>query len=235
MSKFCVVPIIFRVVEWSKALDGEPPLNVAGSNPTINIHIHNHQHHIITSHTIPTITYILPQSHNHSPTSSQSSTTTNTTTNNICNNTTYIYISSIYGESGIECLAAEIREVQGGKNVNRKRLVLKWRNSELWDDWLTFAKEQSRFIDILQIKYLLFSSQILLRHYAIFTSNTLDCPHSCSCSCCCCCSPHYNYYNYNYNTTEKRKQYYNHKQNHNHHVTLSTFSLLCALLLPHFI
>ena len=126
MSKFCVVPIIFRVVEWSKALDGEPPLNVAGSNPTINIHIHNHQHHIITSHTILTITYILPQSHNHSPTSSQSSTTTNTTTTTTTTtNTTYIYISSIYGESGIECVAVEIREVPGGKNVNRKRLVLK--------------------------------------------------------------------------------------------------------------
>ena len=37
-----VVPIIFRVVEWSKALDGEPRLDGAGSNPTINIPIHNH-------------------------------------------------------------------------------------------------------------------------------------------------------------------------------------------------
>ena len=72
---------------------------------------------------------------------------------------------------------------------------------------MTFAKEQSRFIDILQIKYLLFSSHILLRHSAIFTSNTLDCPHSssCSCSCSCCCSPHYNYYNYNYKYNEKTK------------------------------
>ena len=76
---------------------------------------------------------------------------------------------------------------------------------------MTFAKEQSRFIDILQIKYLLFSSHILLRHSAIFTSNTLDCPHSSSCSCscccccCCCCSPHYNYYNYNYKYNEKTK------------------------------
>ena len=76
---------------------------------------------------------------------------------------------------------------------------------------MTFAKEQSRFIDILQIKYLLFSSHILLRHSAIFTSNTLDCPHSCSsscsccCCCCCCCSPHYNYYNYNYKYNEKTK------------------------------
>ena len=70
---------------------------------------------------------------------------------------------------------------------------------------MTFAKEQSRFIDILQIKYLLFSSHILLRHSAIFTSNTLDCPHSSSCSCSCCCSPHYNYYNYNYKYNEKTK------------------------------
>ena len=70
---------------------------------------------------------------------------------------------------------------------------------------MTFAKEQSRFIDILRIKYLLFSSHILLRHSAIFTSNTLDCPHSSSCSCSCCCSPHYNYYNYNYKYNEKTK------------------------------
>ena len=74
---------------------------------------------------------------------------------------------------------------------------------------MTFVKEQSRFIDILQIKYLLFSSHILLRHSAIFTSNTLDCPHSCSCCCCCCCcccySPHYHLYNYNYKYNENTK------------------------------
>ena len=134
MSKFCVVPIIFRVVEWCKALDGEPPLNVAGSNPTINIHIHNHQHHIITSHTIPTITYILPQSHNHSPTSSsQSSLSTTTNTTTTTTNTTYIYISSIYcGRVRNRMCGSSSRNSWSSRRKQRQQKAIRIEMKEQW-------------------------------------------------------------------------------------------------------